>query len=391
MTSASNLPHPEKLEKGGEDAWFVRTEGGGAFGVADGVGGYGDIGIDAGLYAKQLMLTAKQQDTKQMEESVLDPRAVINAAHMTTRLPGACTAVVGQMTPGSNTLTVANIGDSGFRVIREGKIIVESAAQQHFFDCPYQLCDMTRGDPSDSAADAQVYEVDLQEGDLVVAGTDGLFDNVFDDEIVSLVTSTYEETLSSTESSLQAVRAAASKLSKCAQEHALDEFYTSPYAKECAKEEEFARSERRFELSRMAGPFGNVLSSIVERLEPEEDVCIVGGKLDDITVLVAAAVDPTTEAEALTEAQSSADSDSNKIAAMLQKALEAAEAKRKKQATPVKPTPPETPPAAGKALYSQELIDSLSKAEMQKILASKGLPTSGKIDALKQRLAAIVE
>ena len=52
-----NLPHPDKTAKGGEDAWFARVSaanGGGALGVADGVGGFNDQGVDPGLYARVL-------------------------------------------------------------------------------------------------------------------------------------------------------------------------------------------------------------------------------------------------------------------------------------------------------------------------------------------------
>ena len=49
-------PHPEKRAKGGEDAHFVRmSASGGALGVADGVGGWKEYGVDAGLYSRRLL------------------------------------------------------------------------------------------------------------------------------------------------------------------------------------------------------------------------------------------------------------------------------------------------------------------------------------------------
>ena len=47
-----NIPHSEKIEKGGEDAWFVDED---FMTVADGVGGWAEEGIDAGLYSRQLV------------------------------------------------------------------------------------------------------------------------------------------------------------------------------------------------------------------------------------------------------------------------------------------------------------------------------------------------
>lgn len=46
------LPHPDKAETGGEDAFFVSSHGRGAFGVADGVGGWNLEGVDPSRYSR---------------------------------------------------------------------------------------------------------------------------------------------------------------------------------------------------------------------------------------------------------------------------------------------------------------------------------------------------
>ena len=56
-TGAAMIPHPAKQEKGGEDAYFIAEH---CLGVADGVGGWAEIGVDPGLYSSQLMDFAKQ-------------------------------------------------------------------------------------------------------------------------------------------------------------------------------------------------------------------------------------------------------------------------------------------------------------------------------------------
>jgi hypothetical protein len=60
VAHGTNLPHPDKVAKGGEDAWFVRisASGGGEMYVADGVGGFNDQGVDPGLYARVLTYEA---------------------------------------------------------------------------------------------------------------------------------------------------------------------------------------------------------------------------------------------------------------------------------------------------------------------------------------------
>ena len=46
------LPHPDKAQTGGEDAFFVSSHGQGAFGVADGVGGWNMEGVDPSRYSR---------------------------------------------------------------------------------------------------------------------------------------------------------------------------------------------------------------------------------------------------------------------------------------------------------------------------------------------------
>lgn len=43
------IPHIQKRDKGGEDAYVARED---LLVVADGVGGWGEMGIDPGLFSK---------------------------------------------------------------------------------------------------------------------------------------------------------------------------------------------------------------------------------------------------------------------------------------------------------------------------------------------------
>jgi len=46
------VPHPEKAWKGGEDALFTSKN---VLAVADGVSGWSQYGIDAGIYSRKLI------------------------------------------------------------------------------------------------------------------------------------------------------------------------------------------------------------------------------------------------------------------------------------------------------------------------------------------------
>lgn len=85
-------------------------------------------------------------------------------------------------------LKYANLGDSGFMVIRGDKLAFRTREQTHGFNTPYQI-----GTGGDRPADAEEGKVRLEEGDVIVMGTDGLFDNLFDREIVGLVQSGLRE------------------------------------------------------------------------------------------------------------------------------------------------------------------------------------------------------
>lgn len=68
-------------------------------------------------------------------------------------------------------------------VLRDYDIIFRSEEQQHSFNFPFQLGTRSR----DTADDAQTYTMKLHESDIVIMGTDGIWDNLFDEEILEVV------------------------------------------------------------------------------------------------------------------------------------------------------------------------------------------------------------
>ena len=59
----------------------------------------------------------------------------------------------------SQILHTVNVGDSGFVLIRSGKIVYQSPVQQRRFNCPYQL-----GKTRDNPSIAQVCNIGLLSG-----------------------------------------------------------------------------------------------------------------------------------------------------------------------------------------------------------------------------------
>ena len=64
-------------------------------------------------------------------------------------LQGSSTALV--MVLEADTLHTANVGDSGFMVVRNGQALFQSPSQQKRFNFPYQLACGDMGDPPSCA------------------------------------------------------------------------------------------------------------------------------------------------------------------------------------------------------------------------------------------------
>ncbi|GJM85608.1 hypothetical protein PR202_ga02076 [Eleusine coracana subsp. coracana] len=230
-----------------EDDHFVHPKAGFA-GVADGVGGYREYGVDAAAFARTLMTHARAGANPVKRGRITAPvtpynllqRAYMKAAR--ARMQGGSTAVIVSLH--GKTLRWACIGDSGFAVLRAGKMVHRSKAQQSYFNCPFQLCSFG----GDCLADADVGEMSVAEGDVVVLGTDGLFDNVFDVELQRVVEKGKELGLSP--------QKMADKITAAARKMAGDWRAPSPFSVESARSVQDGRKRH------------------------------YGGKFDDITVVV---------------------------------------------------------------------------------------------------------
>lgn len=87
-------------------------------------------------------------------------------------------------------LRTLNYGDSGYLLLRPNSSntdvekIFRTEEQQHYFNCPYQCG--TRSRPG-FANKAQSYMHNVKEGDLIVMGSDGLLDNLYDKDIIDCI------------------------------------------------------------------------------------------------------------------------------------------------------------------------------------------------------------
>ncbi|CAG8574896.1 2354_t:CDS:2, partial [Racocetra fulgida] len=94
------------------------------------------------------------------------------------RIIGSSTALIAIIR--NDELRIANLGDCGICVIRHNSFIFRNEEQQHSFNYPFQLGSASNDTPKDS----QTFTVKIQCGDIVVMGSDGIFDNLLDEDIL---------------------------------------------------------------------------------------------------------------------------------------------------------------------------------------------------------------
>ncbi|KAL1114014.1 hypothetical protein V6Z11_D02G228600 [Gossypium hirsutum] len=185
-SGAALLPNPTKAFAGGEDAYFIACQN--WLGVADGVGQWSFEGISVGVYAKELMENCERIVSDRNGVPITDPVEILNRAAANTQSCGSSTVLVAYFD--DQALHVANIGDSGFMIIRNGAVFKRSSPMVYELAFPVQIA---RGDqPSDFV---EVYKVDLYEKDVIITATDGLFDNLYERDIVSIVSKSLQESL----------------------------------------------------------------------------------------------------------------------------------------------------------------------------------------------------
>ncbi|KAF7363443.1 Protein phosphatase [Mycena sanguinolenta] len=197
----------------------MRNNSGISLGLSDGVGGWVDQGIDCSLFSQGLMYYAHRRlengwagepEVDPIIETASDsatvgaevtPSEVLQFAYRDVlRDPsieaGSSTACLLTLNASSGMLRSANLGDSGFCIVpiltrRASSMFFSSRPQTHFFNCPRQLAKLKSiKDKATSFSDlpdtAEEYSTRLKDGDVVIAYTDGLSDNIFPAEILTI-------------------------------------------------------------------------------------------------------------------------------------------------------------------------------------------------------------
>jgi len=238
----ANRPRDDKVSDGGDDAWFITNSVINAMGVADGLGSYRPDGINAGLCAREIMEYCKDY----FMEGYDNPFTALEGAESQSRELGSTTALVAHYD--GYYLSVGQVGDSNLIVIRNNYIQYETTTSSRSHNSPYSIGKSSSDNLEKVFKD---YQFHLLPGDIIVMGSDGLWDNVFPTQVIQILKS----------SGLTGAKGMAQVLASVAYELSKDEEMWSPFAQDAYED----------------GQIG-----LEESLDEWE-----GGKPDDITVVVA--------------------------------------------------------------------------------------------------------
>ncbi|KAI9802190.1 MAG: hypothetical protein M1825_002910 [Sarcosagium campestre] len=152
----------------------------------------------------------------------------------------ACAALLhsSDSTPQRPSLYVTNLGDSQVLVLRphDREVLYKTSEQWHWFDCPRQLGTNSPDTPKQNAV---MDVVEIQEGDVVLAMSDGVIDNLWEHEVVKNVLDSLEAwdpKEKSGDSSVAKMDFVARKLVKAARVIAEDPFAESPFMERAVDE-----------------------------------------------------------------------------------------------------------------------------------------------------------
>jgi protein phosphatase PTC7 len=329
-------------------------------GLADGVGSWRGVGVDPRLYATRLMAhaaavvgeraaaaraAAAASSSSSTSSSATPPptpmEVLFDAWERVTAegVVGSSTAAIITLDPGAHQLCVASVGDCGVILLRNtdlgrvGSLLrggtsagirpgwrVSARAMQQLvsFNLPFQLGNDGKGNHSaggtgasggggeggasgtrfQTPADGESLVLPVQNEDLIIVATDGLFDNLDETDILAIVEAWDREDLERRRAAMPFASSGASTATACSGGAG----GSSPpptglvLVDGTSKGSEglalrLARTAREYSLNKMRdGPFAH--------LAKENDIMWGGGRPDDVTVLVARVTTTTPAARA---------------------------------------------------------------------------------------------
>ncbi|KAF2030050.1 protein serine/threonine phosphatase 2C [Setomelanomma holmii] len=195
--------------KSGQDAFFfsqVGTTNATTFGVADGVGGWVESGLDPADFSHGLceyMTCAARSWPQGSNTTSLHPKDLLQLAYDEVTeddsIEGGGSTACLAVAESDGSVEVANLGDSGFMHLGGNAVRHFTQPQTHAFNTPYQLSKTPQrmlvqmavfGGPttlSDLPKESSVTHHKVRHGDVLVFATDGVWDNLSPQDALGIV------------------------------------------------------------------------------------------------------------------------------------------------------------------------------------------------------------
>ncbi|KAF2186825.1 protein serine/threonine phosphatase 2C [Zopfia rhizophila CBS 207.26] len=209
VKKCKNIKNKRKRPKSGQDAFFfsqVGTTQTTAFGVADGVGGWVESGVDPADFSHGLceyMACAARIWPQGAKTNSLHPKDLLQVGYDEviadkSIVGGGSTACLAVAEPDGN-VEVANLGDSGFMHLGLNAVRHFTHPQTHAFNTPYQLSKTPErmlvqmkvfggtSALSDLPKESNVTHHRVRHGDVLIFATDGVWDNLSPQDALSIV------------------------------------------------------------------------------------------------------------------------------------------------------------------------------------------------------------
>lgn len=186
----------------GEDDFLISRRGDiNLLAVADGVGSWSQYGVNPKIFTRALLKSIEVQFQTLNNATIVehDKRKVsfllniISKAYENVQKTkkfvrlGSCTLVALSLNIQTLHLNSYVLGDSGFMIIRKNRLVYRSKDLLHGFNFPYQLAFVS--EHSNSPFDGFTRPFKLRVNDVIIIGSDGLFDNLYDEAILHFVKS----------------------------------------------------------------------------------------------------------------------------------------------------------------------------------------------------------
>lgn len=157
--------------------------------IADGVGGWKELGIDSGVYSRTLCerissginnekcITSKDAFKESIVKSIqkMSSEGILGSSTF-------CSVYINYLLGKAYTVTM---GDTLVMILRLNNssntfnLVFKTEEQQHSFNMPYQC-----GHVGDAPDEALAFTTDITKGDVIVIASDGLWDNLNEKEII---------------------------------------------------------------------------------------------------------------------------------------------------------------------------------------------------------------